>query len=130
MATGRGSAPKLTVTRVDRLGPWGSVSYHHVLECGHIEVRRRCAKVGDKIACARCQDVVRRRTALAETTVASQVFESDEDVAAEMTQEARIKANVASLLGIPADTIDVAIHPARRITIFLSAQEVARLSGT
>lgn len=93
-------------------------------------MRRRCAKVGDKIACARCQDVVRRRTALAETTVASQVFESDEDVAAEMTQEARIKANVASLLGIPADTIDVAIHPARRITIFLSAQEVARLSGT
>jgi hypothetical protein len=130
MVAGRSSAPKLAVTRVDRVGAWGSVSYHHLLECSHIEVRRRCAKVGDRIACTRCQEVVQRRSALAELAQPSQVFESDEDVAAEMTQEARIKANVASLLGIPADTIDVTMHPARRITIFLSPQEVTRLSGT
>lgn len=130
MATNRATAPKLTVTRVDRVGAWGSVSYHHVLECGHIEVRRRCAKVGDKIACTRCLDVVQRRTALAEPALAGQAFPSDEEVAAELTQEARIRANVAGMLGIPADTIDVALLPTRRITIFLSAQEVARLSGT
>lgn len=130
MATGRTSAPKLAVTRVDRIGPWGSVSYHHHLECGHVEVRRRCSKVGDKIACTRCQDVLQRRSALAEHPVVSQVFHSDEDIAAELTQEARIRANVAAMLGVPADTIEVNLHPARRITIFLSAQEVARLSGT
>lgn len=130
MATDRASAPKLAVTRVDRVGPWGSVNYHHVLECGHIEVRRRCAKIGDRIACTTCQDVVERRTALADLVTTSQVFQSDEEVAAEMTQEARIRANVAALLSIPADTIDVALHPARRVTIFLSPQEVARLSGT
>lgn len=130
MATNRASAPKLAVVRVDRVGAWGSVSYHHVLECGHIEVRRRCAKVADKIACTRCQDVLERRSALADSASTSQAFTSDEDVAAEMTQEARIRANVAAMLGVPADTIDVALHPARRITIFLSSQEVARLSGT
>ena len=130
MATGRASAPKMTVARVDRVGPWGSVSYHHVLDCGHIEVRRRCAKVGDKIACTRCQDVLERRSALADQPMASQAFHSDEEIAAEMTQEARIRANVAAMLGIPADTIDVALNPSRRILIFLSAQEVARLSGT
>jgi len=47
-----------------------------------------------------------------------------------MTQEARIKANIAAMLGVPADTVDVALHPARRVTIFLSPQEVTRLSGT
>lgn len=130
MATSKANAPKLSVVRVDRVGPWGSVSYHHQLECSHIEVRRRCAKIGDKIACTRCQDVLERRTALADSAPISQAFQSDEEVAAEMTQEARIKANVAAMLGVPADTVDVALHPARRITIFLSSQEVARLSGT
>jgi hypothetical protein len=47
-----------------------------------------------------------------------------------MTQESRIKANIASMLGIPADTIDVALAPTRQIIIFLSPQEVTRLSGT
>jgi len=47
-----------------------------------------------------------------------------------MTQEARIKANIAAMLGVPIDTVDVSIHPARRVTIFLSPAEVARLSGT
>ena len=130
MTTGKASAPKLSVIRVDRVGPWGSVSYHHLLECGHTEVRRRCAKVGDKIACTRCQEVIERRSALADLAVTSQAFQSDEEVAAEMTQEARIKANIASMLGVPADTVDVALHPARRVTIFLSSQEVTRLSGT
>jgi hypothetical protein len=120
----------MTVMRVDRVGAWGSVSYHHLLDCSHIEVRRRCAKVGDKIACTRCQDVLERRNALAEVAPASQAFHSDEDVAAEMTQEARIRANVAAMLGVPADTVDVALLPTRRITIFLSPAEVTRLSGT
>jgi TctA family transporter len=86
--------------------------------------------VGDKIACTRCQDVLERRNALAEVAPASQAFHSDEDVAAEMTQEARIRANVAAMLGVPADTVDVALLPTRRITIFLSPAEVTRLSGT
>lgn len=130
MASNKSSAPKTTVIRVDRVGPWGSVSYYHLLECGHTESRKRCARVGDKIACTRCQEVIERRSALAELTVTSQAFDSDEDVAAELTTEARIRANVSSLLGVPADTIDVALHPAKRVTIFLSPQEVARLSGT
>jgi len=130
MSTGRSSAPKLAVVRVDRVGPWGSVYYHHLLECSHTEIRRRCAKVGDKIACVRCQEILERRSALADMASISQAFHTDEDIAAEMTQEARIKANVAAMLGVPADTVDVDLHPARRITIFLSAQEVSRLSGT
>ena len=130
MATGRGTAPKLTVRQVNRVGAWGSVAYHHLLDCGHIEVRQRCSNVGEKIACLRCQEVIDRRSALAEKQPVSQAFDSDQDVAAEMTQEARIRANVASLLGIPADTIEVTLNPTRRVSIFLSAQEVARLSGT
>lgn len=86
--------------------------------------------MGDKIACTRCQDVIERRSALAELGAPSQAFQSDEEVAAEMTQEARIKANIAAMLGVPADTVDVSLHPARRVTIFLSSQEVTRLSGT
>jgi len=120
----------MSVISVDRVGPWGSVSYHHVLDCGHIEVRRRCAKVGDKIACTRCHEIIQRRSALADLASTSQAFQSDADVAIEMTQEARIKANIAAMLGVPIDTVDVSLHPARRVTIFLSPAEVARLSGT
>lgn len=130
MDASRASAPKMSVISVDRVGPWGSVSYHHVLDCGHIEVRRRCSKVGDKIACTRCHEIIQRRSALADLASTSQAFQSDADVAIEMTQEARIKANIAAMLGVPIDTVDVSLHPARRVTIFLSPAEVARLSGT
>ena len=60
----------------------------------------------------------------------SQAFQSDGDIALELTQEARIKANIAAMLGVPIDTVDVSLHPARRVTIFLSPSEVIRLSGT
>lgn len=128
MATKRATAPKMAVMSVGRIGPWGSVYYHHLLECGHTESRRRCAKVGDRIACIRCQEIVERRSVLADLVVKTQESDSDEAVAAGMTQESRIKANIASMLGIPADTIDVALHPTRQIIIFLSPQEVTRLS--
>lgn len=118
----------MAVMSVGRIGPWGSVYYHHLLECGHTESRRRCAKVGDRIACIRCQEIVERRSVLADLVVKTQESDSDEAVAAGMTQESRIKANIASMLGIPADTIDVALHPTRQIIIFLSPQEVTRLS--
>jgi len=115
---------------VDRIGGWGTVNYHHSLECTHTEVRRRCAKVGVRIACVRCQEVLERRAALAGVAPTNQISNTDESIAAEMTQESRIKANIASMLGIPADTIDVALSPTRQIIIFLSPQEVTRLSGT
>lgn len=120
----------MTVMRVDRVGGWGSVNYHHSLECAHTEVRRRCAKVGDRIACVRCQEVLERRAELAELAPINQISNTDEAVAAEMTQESRIKANIASLLGIPADTIAVALGPTRQIVIFISPEEVTRLSRT
>ena len=128
MATKRAIAPKMAVISVGRIGPWGSVYYHHLLECGHTESRRRCAKVGDRIACIRCQEIVERRSVLADIVPQSQESDSDEAIAAGMTQESRIKANIASMLGIPVDTIDISLHPTRQIIIFLSPQEAARLS--
>ena len=128
MTTKRAIAPKMAVVSVSRVGPWGSVYYHHLLECGHTESRRRCAKVGERIACIRCQEIVEHRSALTDRAISVQEPDSDVDIAAGMSQESRIKANIASMLGIPAETIDVALYPTRRITIFLSPSEVTRLS--
>lgn len=128
MTTKRAIAPKMAVVSVSRVGPWGSVYYHHLLECGHTESRRRCAKVGERIACIRCQEIVEHRSALTDRAISGQEPDSDVDIAAGMSQESRIKANIASMLGIPAETIDVALYPTRRITIFLSPSEVTRLS--
>ncbi len=128
MTTKRSIAPKMAVVSINRVGPWGSVYYHHSLECGHTEPRRRCAKIGDRIACIRCQEIVEHRSVLTDRAPQSQELDSDETVAAGMSQESRIKANIASMLGIPAETIDVSLHPTRRIMIFLSPQEVSRLS--
>lgn len=129
MTTKRAIAPKMAVVGVSRVGPWGSVYYHHLLECGHTESRRRCAKVGERIACVKCQEIVEHRSSLADRATISQEPDSDVDVAAGMSQESRIRANIASILGVPAETIDVALHPTRRVMIFLSPSEVTRLSG-
>jgi len=129
MPSKRSIAPKLAVLSVSRVGPWGSVYYHHTLECGHTESRRRCSKVGDRLACLRCQEIVEHRSALADRPPQSQAFDSDETVAAGMSQESRIRANIAAVLAIPAEAIDVSLHPTRRVVILLSPQEVSRLSG-
>lgn len=130
MNSSKVSAPKLSVIHVDRVGGWGSVSYHHILECKHIEIRKRCAKIAEKIACSKCQDILGKRASLAETALTSQAFQSDDEIAADMTVEARLRANISSLLGIPVDAIDITSQPNRRITIFVSQAEVTRLSQT
>jgi len=72
---------------------------------------------------------VEHRSALADRPPQSQAFDSDETVAAGMSQESRIRANIAAVLAIPAEAIDVSLHPTRRVVILLSPQEVSRLSG-
>ncbi len=128
MSSKRAIAPKMAVVSINRIGPWGSVYYYHLLECGHTESRRRHSGVGDRLACIKCQEIVEHRSALADRVPQSQELDSDEVVAAGMSRESRIKANIASILGIPAETIDVGLYPTARILIFLSPQEVTRLS--
>lgn len=52
----RRTAPHRRVLEIDRVGAWGSVRYHHRLDCGHVEVRPRRAGAME-IACLSCEGV-------------------------------------------------------------------------
>lgn len=136
MTTEHRRAPRRDVVEIRRVGGWGSVSYHHVLSCGHIEKRPR-ASTAPKLACVWCLRAEEAKTTMAALTVAPQrKLSIDDDELATMETEAQmIKASLSSQFGVPADAVDVVmaddggILRIRYATIFLSEKDLRRITG-
>lgn len=132
-------APRRQVEGIDRIGAWGRVEYHHRLDCGHIEVRKRPSKTGT-MACSGCVLSEKHQEHIAEQKPPS----FDEDLwdqtgAALAVQEgsvARLKAALVARFGVPPEAVDVAVDDddgTLRVSyavILLSASEILEvLSG-
>lgn len=135
MTTEHRKAPRREVVDIRRVGGWGSVVYHHVLSCGHIEKRPRATKA-PKLACVFClraEEVVKTMSSL-KTPTKSEVLD-DEEFASFETKVQMIKASLASQMNIPIDAVDVAIADEagilriRYATIFLTEKDVRKITG-
>ena len=135
MTTEHRKAPRRDVVEIRRVGGWGSVSYHHILSCGHIEKRPRATKA-PKLACVFClraSEVVKTMSALGTPTKAEVL--DDEEYASFETKVQMMKASLASQLNVPIDAIDVAIVDesgilrVRYATIFLTEKDLRRITG-
>jgi hypothetical protein len=135
MTTEHRKAPRREVVDIRRVGGWGSVVYHHVLSCGHIEKRTRATKA-PKLACVFClraEEVVKTMSSL-KTPTKSEVLD-DEEFASFETKVQMIKASLASQMNIPIDAVDVAITDEagilriRYATIFLTEKDVRKITG-
>jgi hypothetical protein len=135
MTTEHRKAPRREVVDIRRVGGWGSVVYHHVLSCGHIEKRPRATKA-PKLACVFClraEEVVKTMSSL-KTPIKSEVLD-DEEFASFETKVQMIKASLASQMNIPIDAVDVAIADEagilriRYATIFLTEKDVRKITG-
>lgn len=119
MVTSRKAAPRQKVERIDKVGPWGRTEYHHVLACGHTEVRKRVSR-SSEIACLGCvlaENHVAAITALKEpaqkTATESEADWVDydaEQVELELVV-GRMKAKTAKLLQVNLDDIEVWFDP-------------------
>lgn len=135
MTTEHRKAPRRDVVEIRRVGGWGSVSYHHILSCGHIEKRPRATKA-PKLACVFClraNEVVKTMSALS-VPKKSEVLD-DEEFASFETKVQMMKASLASQLNVSIDAIDVAIVDesgilrVRYATIFLTEKDLRRITG-
>lgn len=111
----RKKAPRRTIVSVEREGAWGRVEYAHLLDCGHIEKRKRPAKT-DYISCAWCviaeeQDKEMR---LLPTAVSKEVPVDDDlmdpmgtFLASSEKALASLRGDLARRFDVPVDYVDV-----------------------
>lgn len=105
-------APRREVTGIDRIGSWGRVEYHHRLECGHIEVRKRPSKTGT-MACSGCVLSEQHQANLKSQRFAEFPEElwdqTGADLAVQEGSVARLKAALVAKFGVPPEAVDVAV---------------------
>jgi hypothetical protein len=128
-------APRKSVVEIRKIGSWGNIVYHHVLECGHIEKKPR-ASTSPKLACAWClraDEIEKSLTMLALPSNRSII--DDEDSASVETSIMSAQATIASRLGVNTDAVDIVLHDVngtleiKYATVFLSASEVRKITG-
>ncbi len=123
------------MVEIRKVGSWGNIVYHHVLECGHIEKKPR-ASTSPKLACAWClraEEVEKSLTMLA--LPSNRAVIDDEDSASVETSIMSAQATIAARLGINTDAVDIVLHDVngtleiKYATVFLSASEVRKITG-
>ncbi len=135
MTTERRRSPRRKITEIKRVGAWGDVSYHHVLSCGHTEIRKRASSTNE-LACAWCLRAEQKDSEIRALTRFRPIKTEDEALADDEVKIERARAALAARFAVPVDAVDVLSEDIsgqliiRSATIFLSAQDVTRLVDT
>ena len=111
MEVNKKSAPQKQVVEIVRVGQWGRVEYQHVLECGHVEVRKRPSKT-DKIACAWCVIATEKQRELRTLTVipppvTEETWDFYDDTAVDEIKIAQTRSALAHALGCSQENIEI-----------------------
>lgn len=110
----RKAAPRQKVVRIERIGSWGRVEYHHFLECGHIEVRKRAAAT-PVLGCPNCVLAETHQKEMEKSSVSAR---NDDDILDELgselamseTRAAQMRAALVAHFGVPAEAVDVVLE--------------------
>jgi len=135
MTTERRRSPRRKIIRIEKIGKWGDVTYHHHLSCGHMESRKRASPTNE-IACPWCLKAEEKDKELRAMTRNPVVLAFDDALADEEIKIERARAAVASRFGVPQDAVDIKSEDVlgllviRSATVYLSAQDVARATNT
>jgi len=111
MDVNKKSAPQKQVIEIVRVGQWGKVEYQHVLECGHVEIRKRPSKT-DKIACAWCVVASEKQRELKTLTivpppVTEEPWDFYDDVAVDEIRLAQTRSALAHAIGCPQEAVEI-----------------------
>jgi len=126
-------APRRRIESIDRMGIHGSVKYHHLLECGHTEIRTRASRA-PKLGCAWCfRTVEKERDVGAVTLSSTMTLDYDEILSQNEVHVARLRGSLASALGVPAEAVDLVVTErgaeltVESAVVFLSPGDIERL---
>ena len=135
MTTEHRKAPRRTVESIERIGNWGSVKYHHNLECGHVEIRTRASRA-PKLGCAWC---LRTAIKVVDVGAATRQFDEpldyDERMRENEIQVARLQGSLASALGVPTEAVDLVVTEkgadltVESAVVYLSPRDIDRIAN-
>lgn len=100
----RHRAPRRAVINITHIGGYGNVWWLHELECGHTERRKRVA-LSTHIGCASCKHGERVLVASLAQPGVDPALDAQVEIEAD-----RLKAKLASALGVPLDAVGVSIR--------------------
>lgn len=129
-------APRRQIVDISRIGSWGRVEYHHKLECGHIEIRKRPNTTGI-MACAGCvlSEQYEEREKPEEKNPNDEILDQlGSELAVNEKTTQSLKAELGRALQIPSEAIEVVLdyneegeQALSGAIILLSADEVIRI---
>lgn len=117
----RRSAPRRAVVEVWRTGSgYGTTLWHHRLDCGHVEVRKRRAPAA-QVGCVRCEAGGQVEAVVPVGPVSAEAT-FDAEVAV-------LRARLAGALGVPADTVSIQVEGSRvaGALVLLGPRQIADL---
>lgn len=132
MTTERRKAPRRQIVKIDKIGSWGNVSYHHHLDCGHVEIRNRTAPA-PQIACVWCLRAGEKEKELKLLIRPSDISIEERSLVDDEIKIERSRAAIASRFGVPLDAVDISSEDyagkliIRGATIYLSPEDVDRI---
>lgn len=122
--------PRRRIVQISRTGRYGSVQYLHLLECDHVEVRKRASRAPE-IACGSCVAGEPMPAPLGSL----EPTESWDSLLASVEHAGAVaQAAIATRLGVDADAVNVQMAAGPEgmkiagATVYLSADEVMRLA--
>jgi hypothetical protein len=129
-------APRRDIVDVARIGSWGRVEYHHKLECGHTEVRKRATTSGT-MACAGCvlSEEYQDRGQTVEADIDDDILDLiGSQIALNEENTQSIKVELARRLNLPAGALEIIVdydeageQAISGAVIVLSADEILRI---
>lgn len=135
------AAPRQQIVEINRVGSWGRVEYHHLLDCGHTEIRKRAAST-KTLACPGCVLAAKHEAQQSREQKLMELMDPADDLldligsemAASERTAAQVRAGLSARLGVPPEAVDVATdvddEGRMRVSyavILLSVDEIARL---
>ena len=119
---------------ITRIGSWGNVTYHHKLECGHVEKRQRATRA-PTLACVSCLRAGEKDVEMKALTRPLPLADDyDGTVSRSEVEVALVRADIARVLGVHVEAVDVVavldasgMLAVQSAVVFLSGADVRRL---
>ena len=126
-------APRRRIEEIERVGNWGSVKYHHLLECGHTEIRARASRA-PKLGCAWCLRMEAKASEMEALAIQyREPLDYDERLSHNEIQVARLQGSLAKALGVPTEAVDLVVTEkggdltVESSVVYLSPRDIDRM---
>ena len=127
-------SPRKDVMRIEKKGTWGNIEYHHVLSCGHIEIRPRATRA-PKLACVWCLRAESKEQEMLALVQAPVRVREDVNVANYEHDVQSLRASIANFLKVNIEAVDVVVKDVngrlevQHVLVFLSSHEARMIAG-